>query len=158
MIKFSPRKNLSTLINEMLELIDNIKVKKMEIYTLTRLVYEKEQTLGFLFKGLKKIACTLELEWDNNRARVSCIPLGKYIVERRTSEKFGNHFHITNVVDRSYILIHHGNYHRDILGCILVGSNHTDIDGDGYRDVTSSKNTMKKLLETMPIKFELNII
>lgn len=130
----------------------------MKRLTLTRLVYEKEQTLGYLFDGLNKLAATLELEWDDNKVRKSCIPKGIYKVVKRYSEKYKDHFHVTNVEGRSYILIHHGNYHRDILGCILVGVDHTDIDGDGYRDVTSSKYTMKRLNEILPNEFELEII
>ena len=132
---------------------------KMELkeYTLIRLQYDTEQTLGYLFDGLERIACTLELEWADNQKRVSCIPLGSYEVVRRWSEKYGHHFHVLDVDNRDYILIHHGNYHRDILGCILVGNNHVDIDKDGFKDVTSSKATMKKLVDSMPDKFLLTI-
>ena len=128
------------------------------MYKLVRLIHEKEQTLGYLFKGLDKIACTLELEWKDNQQQVSCIPTGCYKVVRRWSEKYKHHWHILDVPNRSYILIHSGNYHTQILGCVLVGNNHTDINGDGYRDVTSSKNTMKKLLNILPNKFDLDIV
>ena len=133
-------------------------IEGMKRYTITRLIYQDEQTLGYLWDGLKKIACTLELEWDDNKSRVSCIPKGIYTVVTRHSPKFGNHFHILDVPNRDYILIHSGNYHRDILGCVLVGAAHIDIDGDGYMDVTSSKNKMRKLNEILPTKFELEII
>jgi len=46
----------------------------------------------------------------------------------------------------------------DILGCILVGLNLTDINGDGYQDVTSSRVAMNKLLKVMSDEFELEII
>lgn len=88
----------------------------------------------------------LELPWRNNQRKVSCIPEGVYKLTKRTSPRFGEHFHILDVKDRSFILIHHGNYTRDIEGCMLVGSRHADIDGDGIPDVTSSKFTMKQLL------------
>ncbi len=98
---------------------------------------------------------TLELAWKNNEKRVSCIPTGQYKVKKRNSAKYGDHFHVQDVTNRDYILIHHGNYHSDILGCILVGQAHTDINKDGYKDVTSSKNTMAKLNELLPEAFDM---
>ena len=101
---------------------------------------------------------TLELDWEDNERRKSCIPLGKYTVIKRHSTKYKNHFHILDVPDRDYILVHNANYARQLLGCIAVGSSHTDIDGDGYRDVTSSVKTLDKLYNLLPSRFELNII
>lgn len=123
---------------------------------------EKKQTLGNLYAfaadGKLAYQCkTLELPWLNNAVQKSCIPAGKYKVVKRHSAKYGNHFHVTDVPGRSYILIHHGNYHTDILGCILVGKAHTDINGDGCRDVTSSKVTMAALNKVLPAKFDLII-
>lgn len=100
---------------------------------------------------------TLELPDKGNKKRVSCIPCGVYWVEKRWSEKYGDHFHITDVEGREWILIHSANFFRQLLGCIAVGFSHTDIDGDGYRDVTSSKAALKKLNELLPQRFKLTI-
>lgn len=100
---------------------------------------------------------TLELPWKQNQQMVSCIPLGEYEVVRRSSNKFKNHFHILNVPNRSLILMHPANYSRQLLGCIAPGEKFTDIDGDGLRDVTSSRPTLDKLLMLMPEKFTLYI-
>lgn len=100
---------------------------------------------------------TLELPWLDNKNEVSCIPPGKYVVKKRNSDKYGDHFHLQDVPNRTFILIHHGNFKKDIKGCILVGATHTDIDGNGFRDVTQSKDTMKKLNEILPAEFELEI-
>lgn len=100
---------------------------------------------------------TLELPFLNNERRVSCIPSGIYNVEKRVSKKFGEHFHILDVSNRSYILIHKGNYHTQILGCVLVGAYFKDINHDGYTDVVSSGHTVKKLLNILPEKFKLTI-
>jgi len=54
---------------------------------------------------------------------------------------------LQNVPNRSEILIHKGNYHSDILGCILIGNDLSDINKDGYLDVTSSKKAIKELLK-----------
>ena len=100
---------------------------------------------------------TLELPWLDNQRWISCIPAGNYLVKKRYSKKYGHHFHITNVEGRSWILIHFGNYYGDTEGCILVGRLIADIDGDGYADVTHSKQTMGKLNELLPDEFRLII-
>lgn len=46
----------------------------------------------------------------------------------------------------------------DTTGCILVGNEFRDINNDGLVDVTNSKLTMKKLLNELPLEFELEII
>lgn len=128
---------------------------------LTRLTDDGKQTLGVLtvFQGIDKIfECkTLELPFKDNQRRVSCIPTGTYQVEKRKSPSQGWSYHIKDVKDRDWILIHKGNYYTDILGCVLVGSDHTDINGDGLRDVVRSGDTLGKLLELVE-KFELTII
>lgn len=127
---------------------------------LTRTFFEDKQTLGSLtivddtgqqvFKSH-----SLELPWLNNQSQVSCIPTGSYVVVPRTSLKFGKHFHITNVPGREWILIHPGNYHTQIRGCVLIGQGLIDINGDGYRDVTSSRPTVDLLLKIAPKGFVL---
>ena len=128
----------------------------MEKVKLIRYSCCDKQTLGKMYcKGFE--LHTLELNWDNNKRRVSCIPQGTYKVVPRTSEKYGKHFHVTNVPKRDFILVHTGNYHSHILGCILVGVGLQDINKDGYLDVTSSKHAMLQLLEAYPNGFELEI-
>lgn len=100
---------------------------------------------------------TLELPDKGNAKRISCIPEGIYDVVKRYSPKFKDHFHILNVPNRDYILIHPVNFVKDLLGCIGAGLAHTDIDGDGYRDITRSKQTLKDLNRELPDKFKLEI-
>jgi len=121
--------------------------------------YNEKQTPGegFLYKDDVKLFSfkTLELPWLDNQSRISCIPEGTYTVVVRHSNKYSRHLHITDVEGRSYILIHWGNYaasmnprsgKSDILGCVLVGKAHLDIDGDGIKDITSSKVTFNKIM------------
>lgn len=98
----------------------------------------------------------MELTWLNNKSQVSCIPEGTYKVVTRTSDKYKRHLHIQDVKDRSYILIHSGNFagsknpksgKSDILGCILVGRTHNDLNNDGILDITHSISTMKQLMD-----------
>ena len=121
-----------------------------------------KQTLGRLFvmeNSQPLYNChTLELPWKNNAFQISCIPEGTYKVVKRFSAKFKNHFHLTNVPGRTYILIHSGNYYTDILGCILVGKGLADINNDGLKDVTQSRDALADLLGQMPNEFELKIV
>ena len=138
---------------------------------MTKLVIERfrtqvapdKQTLGTLFvidsKNKVTYKCfTLELPNLNNKQKVSCIPTGEYTVVKRNSPKYGDHFHILDVPNRSFILIHQGNYHTQIEGCVLVGKDLVDINKDGILDVTSSVNTMKDLYGVLPDKFTLALI
>ena len=101
---------------------------------------------------------TVELEVDCNAVRDDAIPAGDYTVIKRWSQKYKWHFHITNVPNRSYILIHNANYSRQLLGCVAVGASHADIDKDGLVDVTSSKSTLKRMNKVLPNEFILRII
>lgn len=133
---------------------------------LTRLVDNGAQTLGELnvYDGHKKVmSCkTLELPWRDNKRRVSCIPKDSYKVALRPegeSQKYTYpHYHVQNVPTRSWILIHAGNYHTQILGCILVGRTFADLNRDGQLDVTSSRDALAELLEVLGDEFILEII
>jgi len=132
---------------------------------LIRLQDDGKQTLGELriYDGVKLLfTCkTLELPYLNNERGVSCIPAGHYLVKKRNelSSRFQyEHFHIQDVPNRDYILIHRGNYNHQIQGCILVGMSFTDINKDGLLDVTNSKVTLYRLLESTTDTFLLQII
>lgn len=126
-----------------------------------------KETIGHMsvFKDNDKVfeCYTLELPWLNNQQRISCIPSGQYVARKRTSDRYGDHFHVLEesgeeVNGRSLILIHHGNYYKDTAGCILVGKTLSDINSDGYRDVTHSKDTMKRLNEIFEDEIELKVM
>ncbi|WP_435263447.1 DUF5675 family protein [Tenacibaculum sp. nBUS_03] len=129
---------------------------------LKRQFYEDKQILSSLkfFNGSECLLSVkaLELPDRGNQNSISCIPALVYCCELRCSSKYGWHYHVKDVPGRSLILIHFGNYFTDTRGCILVGNAFKDINGDGYRDVTSSKKTMKRILAIMPKEFELTIL
>lgn len=117
---------------------------------LTRQKDDGVQTLGMMTvfdDDVIVFTCsTLELAWNDNKKGASCIPSGTYRAVKRNSPKYGDHFHILDVPDRSYILIHPANYHTQLEGCIAVGRSHKHINDDNKLDVTFSKDTMKYLL------------
>lgn len=129
---------------------------------LLRLQQDDTQTLGrfYAFDGIYQVfSCvTLELPDRENQTSISRVPAGKYTCKRRYSEKYGNHYILMDVEGREYILMHFGNYYTNTRGCILMGNDFADINKDGHIDVTSSKNTMKTLVNVMPEEFELTII
>ena len=121
---------------------------------LNRYDHDDKQTIGqlFLLDSDKNILAkwdTLELPWLNNQRRISCIPLGIYKARKHKSPKFGRTLWVQDVPNRSEILVHSGNYHTQILGCILIGKDLKDINKDGYLDVTRSRVAMKELMDSL---------
>jgi len=122
-----------------------------------------KQTLGRLHvvnaENHIRYSChTLELPWLNNKTSVSCIPVGKYKVIKHHSPRFGKCFWIQDVDKRSEILVHRGNYHTQIRGCILPGTDLKDINKDRLQDVINSQAAIEDLLRIMPNEFELKIV
>ena len=130
-------------------IIDRLNEGEKQTESLFTILNEKEETIFNCY--------TLELPWNDNKKQISCIPKGEYNVEKRQSTKYKNHFHVLDVPNRSYILIHQGNYNWHTKGCILVGKTLTDINNDGLRDVTGSVATMNKLNDILPNYFKLQI-
>ena len=120
---------------------------RIEIF---RLEYEEKQTLGELaiFDGYETevfSALTLERSDNNNERMTSCIPSGTYNCKLEYSNKFKKDlWEIKGVENRSECKFHSANYWHDLNGCIALGNKYIDIDKDGFRDVLSSKKTMKK--------------
>ena len=104
-------------------------------------MYFPEGTNGALsFEG-KEICKTIELPWRNNKARVSCIPEGKYKIRKRFSAKFKWHLELINVKNRKYILLHPANNAlKELNGCIAPVS---QITGEGRGN--ESRKAFEKL-------------
>ena len=114
-------------------------------------IYQEDCTIG-IFNAIESgFRChTLELPNLGNKVDISCIPKGVYKYRVIISPNHGKCIEIMNVVGRTLIRIHSGNYTREILGCVLVGDSHKDIDKDGVIDVTNSRNTLRKLINMIP--------
>jgi len=76
---------------------------------------------GLTIPGCDVPLFTLENPWRDNMRGVSCIPEGLYRCEPFSGAKYKAVYEVKNVVDRSYILFHSGNWAADTVGCILVG-------------------------------------
>lgn len=146
---------LGTMFKTIITDLEALKVEKVIVNRMRD--HENKVTLGTLnYKGFK--CFTLELPWLDNKRNESCIPPAKaYKCVKHNSPRHGYVIKITNVLDRTHILIHAGNFVRQIEGCVLVGDSIKFLDGDNIPDVTNSKTTMQKLMEILPKEFYLEI-
>ncbi|MEC4004919.1 DUF5675 family protein [Flavobacterium sp. SUN052] len=119
------------------------------ILFLTR-TYFPEGTNGKLECEGKKICNTIELPWNNNETKVSCIPEGKYFIKKRYSNKFKWHLEVVKVENRSSILFHPANNALlELNGCIAPV---TKLSGPGLglmsrKAFTKLKNLVYKALD-----------
>jgi hypothetical protein len=103
--------------------------------------YFSEGTQGAFEWNGTLVCYTIELPWLQNQRRISCIPEGEYVLQKRFSPKFKWHIHLQNVPGRDFILIHPANNARkELLGCIAPVTIHTGI-GKG----SASRIALKKL-------------
>ena len=87
--------------------------------------FSDKAVIGKLYLNSEFYGHTLELAWEDNQKRVSCIPKGVYEVKKRHTQKSKykyEHLHILDVPDRELILMHIGNYPKNSKGCILLGN------------------------------------
>ena len=108
--------------------------------TLSR-TYYPTGTNGVIRDWNQFIVYTIELPWQENKPGQSCIPEGRYRIEKRFSLKYQWHFWLREVPKRSLILIHPANDARkELRGCIAPVTFVTGI-GKG----NESKMAFKKL-------------
>ena len=106
-------------------------------------------TRGVILLG-DELLTTLELPWKSNSVGESCIPAGKYTCTKRISPRYGETYHITEVVNRTLILIHAGNTSKDTEGCILLGGSFGTL---GYQPaVLSSRKALRRFEHIMSDK------
>lgn len=94
-------------------------------------------TLGYLVLPDGSTFATLEPPPKNNEPGRSCIPCGRYsmvyrpssIMQRIMGEKVKSAWFLVAVPHRESILIHPGNTLKDTHGCILLGRQHSLMQG-----------------------------
>lgn len=92
-------------------------------------VYLDDGTNGDLYLADELLCHTIELPWQENEKRVSCIPEGRYELKKRFSQKYGWHLLVMDVPDRACILIHPANdAQKELRGCIAPV---TSLTGNG---------------------------
>jgi hypothetical protein len=100
--------------------------------TLRRIDQNDDGTFGLLVdEENRQLAVTLELPWRENQHDISCVPAGVYPLHRRMSPKHHCEvFELENVPERANIELHIGNFIRDSLGCLLLGTKFATLDGE----------------------------
>ena len=124
----------------------------MEEVTLTRLQhFASAAGIPICTRGVivvrDSVFYTLELPYLDNSTNISCVPKGVYECVIRKSPKYGVTYHVTNVKDRSFILIHSGNIARHTKGCILLGTRYGRLAGQPA--VLASKPAVRKFNSLM---------
>lgn len=108
---------------------------------------------------------TLELPWRDNQRSISCIPAAAYDCIIRRSPRFGLTYWVLKVPERTYILIHSGNWAGDVAkgfnthvnGCILLGKKMGYLQNQ--RAILNSRITIRRFMNHMENKtFKLNIM
>ena len=126
----------------------------MENVWIWRMKRHSQGTEGVLFtNGFN--SKVLELPWYNNQKNKSCIPAGEYETIVRQSPRFGTVYWVLKVENRSYILIHSGNWAGDVdlgykthtYGCLLLGKKFGYLMGQ--RAVLNSRITIREFMDHM---------
>jgi hypothetical protein len=103
--------------------------------------YGEKGTNGTITYNGEHICHTIELPWRNNIQRISCIPEGRYKLQKTQYYKHGEQIGIPAVLGREAILIHAANNAmRELHGCIAPV---TTLTGEGFG--TESRKALDKL-------------
>ena len=99
--------------------------KKLINLLLIRDTFSDKSVLGELYLNGERMCDTLENPWLDNQKNISCIPAGIYDVRLRLARESATrdylHLLIQDVPNRSFILIHRGNFPSQTQGCVLLG-------------------------------------
>ena len=106
-----------------------------------------EGTFGSVVMNGQPICVSLEPYSRDNASRVSCIPAGQYIVKKHKSPKYGWTYMITDIQGRDLVLFHWGNRDKNSEGCILLGEQFGELDGDWA--ILSSRKAFAEFLEKL---------
>lgn len=121
----------------------------------------KETTGTFMAvnNGKTLTGYTLELPWLNNQQNISCLPTGMYECSLAWQVDLKEYnYQIQSIPGRDGVFIHWGNFYKDSKGCILTGSSLVDLNGDGEKDVASTRAmvaSIKELFNNQPFKLTI---
>ena len=136
----------------------------MRTLRLKRLKSNSMGTLGIITLDGVEVCQSIELPWVDvehdviSDKKVSCIPDGVYFCKRDMYHAKGYEvFEVQNVPGRDQILIHIGNYLRDTNGCILVGLQRGESNGQYcvYKSKPAFDILMKLLKDEKEICLEI---
>lgn len=119
---------------------------------------DRSATIGILTLPCGWNCYILERPWLCNSQNISCIPEGLYVLTQRSSaivdrttkgaHKIG--WEVTQVTQRSHIMIHPGNWAKDSEGCLLPGNSISYTPNGGVM-VANSVATFNQLMEKLSV-------
>ena len=126
----------------------------MKRVILVRDLYDKAYTLGTLmvYDGPLRVFTSraLELPWENNKPKTSCVLAGTFPLVLEFSPAFKMElWELKDVPNRSEAKVHSANYARQLKGCIAPGLSVGDIDRDGLPDMVNSGEALKRFMSAM---------
>lgn len=128
----------------------------MKPIRLTRFAYLPWATLGKICHPELRLSWyTLELPWNDNIPRISCIPEGTYEVKPDQEGRFTGFPELQNVPNRTEIIIHPANWTSQLEGCIALGKRFEA--GLGGTAVWESNVAHKEFIDTFGTEFTLEI-
>lgn len=145
-------------IDYYLYLIKQNMPQPLPVVTLTRNVDNGVETLGTL--TYNNFTCrTLERPYKGNTPNISAVPKGSYLCKYTFSLRLLRYtYELQNVPNRSGIRIHTANYFSQLLGCIALGTDLSDINKDNQLDVINSKFAVSQfegLLNRQPFTLQI---
>ncbi|ODS05165.1 DUF5675 family protein [Vibrio scophthalmi] len=121
-------------------------------------------TYGELLMNGARLCFTVERAWNNNKASISCIPAGTYLLKRHQSPKYGLCFALEcptvgvtvyGPSQRTHCLVHVANFPSELKGCIAPGL----YLHDSKWGVAQSQKAMDSLLNKLTDDvYELEIV
>jgi len=106
---------------------------------------------------------TVEPPWVGNKQSVSCIPDGVYklrlrdsgVVNRSSGGEFKAGWEIVAVPNRTFIMLHPGNWPHNFEGCIGFGLSYLLLSG--RLGVSASRDAFRLLMNELPVDEEHSI-
>jgi len=99
--------------------------------TIHRVTSQIDYTAGVIIVGGTPVCVSIELPWRDNRRNISCIPEGRYKVDtHHQSPTKGACWHILDVPDRKWCLLHVANRARELRGCCAPGLRFGKLEGE----------------------------
>jgi hypothetical protein len=142
--------------------LETVKLNNLLELKLFRTYHHGTAITGVLLCGDDNYFATLELPWRDNQQNISCIPSGVYdcdkVFNRRTTGglQIDQTLLVRSVPDRAGILFHIGNRASDSRGCILLGTQVTQLPGGFIRDSRKAFTTFSALIDNFN-EFKLTI-
>lgn len=129
----------------------------MGLLVLERFGYMPFGTYGKLKFPTGEVFYTVERPWLDNTPSLSCIPEDTYalglryspVVNKTSGGEFKEGWEVLDVPDRTYIMLHPGNWPTDTQGCIAVGDKLVVMhrsQNDWLPAVSNSRSTFKKVM------------